>query len=969
MDTLVLQYNVSLGNRVQLSSAELRKDDGECELWPIDPKGYSYDGLIELSHKMVNTLGAVVSIAGSSGSVAVRGYLESLQAQGRQLREALLPDEVIERLETRPSIQHIIFRCDPLLNGVPYGCIFLWNDFLYFSHAIGKQLLSQHCPPSLPAQATDSYQGFSILDPDRQLMAEMGANDSKKFQDIWDMFRERWDDAFTQKISFQERTFRSVNKETVEEVLQMNHFVNFIIHHIYSDEDPSQSGYILRLDRNGEPAVVFTANDLYNSLSTGDQRPRIILSVSCESGITRGWEADWPQDDHLHGIVDSMLRLGIPHYIGTLVKVPVIDSLQIVLPFYKAIALGHTVGESLRQARFAFRKNRSDTLDAGTILGLAFILYGDPSKAYFCAEGHCTNSIATVGCTDVSPENSICNRTVCPEEAGFGQKRCELHWAQKQISCSAGHIVDSLADVKFCSVDGCSNTFCQDCTGSANSLCWFHSCHNGHEIKGIVRKTCLDTQEIHPKEKRTVCPLDDGWIRSLCDLCLSALEGAAQEQQVCPHDGKFITKDNPWSGICVDPGCGKQICSECRSWHEATMYCRDPQRDRNAKDAGWLNYLEKKGQKEHQLASRSHLREISSAAEKFQATILTNVKERKKRFDLMPRLSLPIWEIIGPQGRILGVEDTKADLGDKFFGILKTEWKLPIDLTTDNQWYPPEDWLIELRQVNQLKIHVVKSTWGSPIIVGVSTLAPVKFKSNCGPVIAPGDAGHIRNIEQTIKNWWKKDNSRKMPDIYLVVLGVGGWVRNLEPISRPGFLSVLAEPAGGSWAVLIPEMEGRQEYVRSFVELLKPETFYMRLNIIRRWIEKHLKTWDSVSLFRVQEEVEKQSTKTITDHEVLDVFKILSEKDNYTLCKLNDKPAIRCATQAERSRRLLQRRWVELSAVVVGVIASVAIWQLRPWILRSPTNHWTSWLIATLFCVLLCQIFGQFLKKISKYLR
>jgi len=969
MDTLILQYNVSPGNRVQLSSAELRKDDGKNELWPSDPKGCSYDDLIECSNKIVNTLGAAVSVVGSSGSVAATGYLESLQVQGRQLREALLPDEVIERLKARPSIHHIIFRCDPLLNGVPYGCIFLWNDFLCFSHTIGKQLLSQHHPPALHTQVTDSYKGFSILDPDRQLMVEMGTDDSKKFQDAWDTFRGGWDGALAQKIFFQERTFRSVSKETVEEVLQLNQFVNFVCHHIYSDEDPSLSGYVLSADRDGRPTEVFTAKDLYSSLSSGDQRPRLILSVSCESGITRGWEAGWPQDDRLHGIVDSTLRLGIPHYIGTLVKVPAINSVPILLPFHKAVASGQTVGESLRQARLAFRNNKSDPLDAGTILGLAFVLYGDPSRAYFCADGHCTDGIAIVGCAHVLPDNSICNQTVCPQEAGFGQKRCGQHWVQKQITCSAGHMVDGLADIEACSVDGCLNTLCQNCIGSAKTLCWFHSCHNGHEIVDSARKTCIDLQEIHPKEKRTVCPLDDGWMKGLCIQCLSALGEAAQEQQVCPHDGRFVTQSNPWSGVCVDPGCGRQICSECWPWHEATMYCRDPQRGRNEKDAGWLNHLKEQGQKDHHLASLPRLREISAAAEKFQATILTNVKEQKKRFNLMPRLSLPIREIIGPQGRILGVEDTRTDLGDKFFSILQTEWQLPIDLATGNQWQPAEDWLIELRQVNQLKIHVIKSTWGSPVILGVSTLAPVEFESNRGPVITPGDAGHIRNIEKMIEKWWKQGNSQKTPDIYLVVLSEGEWVPGLEPIYRPGLLAVLAEPAGDSWAVHTPEMEGRQEYVRSFVALLKPETAYMRLNIIRKWVEEHLKTWDSVSLFKVQEEVEKQSAKTVTDHEVLDVFKILSETGNYTLCKLNDKPAIRCATQTERNRRLLQRRWVELAAVAAGIIVSVAIWQLRPWILRSSLNHWTSWLITTVVCVLLCQILGQFFKKIGKYLK
>jgi hypothetical protein len=967
MDTLVLQYNVSPVNRVGLSSAELRKDNGQTELWPSEPTLCGYNELLKQSRQIVSTSETAASIYGSSRTEVVTSHLESLQAQGRLLRQSILPDEIVRRLEARPSIRHIVFRCDPLLNGVPYGHIYLWNDFLCFSYAIGKQLLSQHRPQAIPLQVTDSYKGFSIVDPDNQLTGEMQTDDSKKFQNAWDTFRERWGSDFVKQISFGERTFRSISKGTVEEVFQRNQFVNFVCHHVYNEKDPSLSGYVLKVDEHAEPAVVFTAGDLLNCLTAGDQRPRLILSVSCESGITRGWEADWPQDDRLHGIVDSTLRLGILHYIGTLVKIPAVSSVQIVLPFYTAIASGQTIGESLRKARLAFRSGKSDSLDPGTIIGLAFVLYGDPSVAYFCGEGHCTDGVATVGCTHVLPNGSICGRIVCPKEPGFDQRRCKVHWVRIQTTCSAGHKVENTDALHNCSVRDCANTFCQDCIGAAKSLCWFHSCHNGHEVKGNIRKSCTDPQSIHKDEKRTVCPSDDGWMRGLCDECLVVLTEATQEQPVCPHDGRFITKKNPWSGVCADPSCNRQTCSKCAALHEATMYCQDPTRSKTEKDSGWLDYIERYSEKDPRIVSRTRLREIAVIAEQFQANVLTNVKERIRCLSLMPRLSLPISEIIGPQARVLKVQEAAAQLGRELSVKLQERWDIPLNHTINQQWQPPDKWQQELSTINQLQVHVIQSTWGRPVILAVSTLGPVEFRSKQGPVIIQGDADHINIIKEIIRLWWLKGKGKEMPDLYLLVLGIGGWITGIKPQYSPGFLTVLAKSQGDGWAVSTPPIDGMPAYIRSFIRLLEPETTYMRMESIRKFIEEYLKKWNSVTVSKVQEKIEQKSGRSIDSRDILSVFQLLVETDNYVSIEVNKRPALRPSTAAERAEKLIRRRWVGLVATVAGIVVSIAIWQFRPWILCWLPDHWISWTIATVFCVLLCQVLGQFLSKLGKF--
>lgn len=971
MDKLILWYNVCPVNRVQLT-VELRKDTGHSELWSTYPHICDYDKLIDLSVKMQHTLQEAIIIGSGPEKADATGHLESLRSLGTDLRKALLPDDVVERLKLGSFVHNVIFECDPLLNGVPYGHMFIWSDFLCFSFAVGKQLLSKREPQVVFFKSEDVYKSYSIFDPDRQLSTEMKPEDYEKFVGNWDRFREICNAIPSLKIRFDERAFRPVTKKQAEEAIRYNQFVNFVCHHIFDEENPDASGYVLENGKTSKPKVVFTAADMLECLGAGDQRPRLILSVSCESGITRGWEDDWPENKRLHGMVDAVLRKGIPHYISTVAEIPAVSSSSILTSFYKVITSGQTVGESLRQAMLAFRSDRSDPLDIGTIMGLAFVLYGDPSIAYFCNEGHHTDNMPTVTCSSIDESGSICGLVVCQKEEGFGQRRCNKHWKGQLLRCSAGHKVPDSASLQVCSADGCVNTLCQECTGSAMGLCWFHACNNGHKIKiDAGRKICQDPRRVHPEEKRTVCPLDNGWLRGACDECLAASEEITKIQEVCPHCGRFVTQVNPWYGMCSH--CGMQTCAaqDCGPWQEATLYCRKPRQSKEEKDKSWLDHLERIRQRDCHVASCSYLTDILEIVEQFQANVLTNVKEQTKRFGLMPRLSLPVREIIGPQGRILDVKEGKADLGGQLFSALQSQWntKLPIAPDTGDRWQPPAVWLKKLREVNQLRIHAVKGTWGQPIIVAVVTLIPVEFNPNVGPVIVPANVGHLKRIEETIENWWQDGKHRRKLDIYLVVLAVEGWAPNLKPRYQPRLLTIHAEPCVDGWAVSTPQMAGMPNYISSFVRLLEPETVYMRTERIRKWVVKYINIWGSVTAFKAQEEIEKQSGKPLDSRDVMGVFSKLVEVGDYKLCEINGKPALRPATPSERSRRFLRRRGVEVVAFVIGIVASLIIWQIRPVIIFWLPINWLSWLLSTIFFVLLCEVFGKIIKKILKIYR
>ena len=277
MNKLILRYDVGPANNIQLT-VEPRKDNGHSELSTY-PDIYKYDDLIALSLEIHGVLQEAANI----GDEGTKGHLEELTKRGKKLRKALIPPEVIKMLETDRTLQHIMVRCNPLLNGVPYGCIFIWGDFLCFIRAIGKQLLSQKETQTVIAPVTDTYRGFNIVDPHQQLREEMEPNDYQNLEQEWDKFREVWDAGLKNRISFDEWTFRSISKDRVGHAINHNQFVNFVCHHMYDEENPAASGYVLEKDKSGKPIVVFTARDLVIN-AHGSSFRSVVSPVSHEVG-------------------------------------------------------------------------------------------------------------------------------------------------------------------------------------------------------------------------------------------------------------------------------------------------------------------------------------------------------------------------------------------------------------------------------------------------------------------------------------------------------------------------------------------------------------------------------------------------------------------------------------------------------------------------------------------------------------
>lgn len=531
MNTLVLKYSVHEGlaeaaaaapapRRVQLTW-ELHPNFGQVVVLGTKPEVCPYHLLEDLGRK---TLAALRSGFGDMHECELpedyetaSSHLEkSLRSLGRALGGALLPAEVIAKLQSERTITHLVFQYDPLLHWAPFDCIYLADDFICFRYATARQLLARipAAVPPRPHRPGQPYRAFSLVDTLADLRPEVRGQ--------FNQFRAAWVSAGRDgKIDFAQGRIGPIAPAHFTEALRSHDLVSLILHH-QSDQDPQRTGLVLGTTSDAPAAQLFTARDLQAAFPPGTLPPLVLLAICCRSGSAEGWEKTWgTAGEQMHWLVDAAQSAGVRTYLGTITNIPPLPTPAVLAAFYEALLAGYSVGESLRQARLALRRNRDNPLDGGTLLGLGYALYGNPALACFCAgASHRLDDGPSVLC-EAPLKEGTCGKAVCPEDGGYHDRRCHEHWTPP--ACSAGHPVARPDTLLKCSADHCQNTFCPRCSGHGHSRCWEHCCHEGHPIAAGARRRCPDpTGKTHPHEKRSVCPLDAGWLRGLCRECLDA---------------------------------------------------------------------------------------------------------------------------------------------------------------------------------------------------------------------------------------------------------------------------------------------------------------------------------------------------------------------------------------------------------------------------------------------------------------
>ncbi|NLH72792.1 MAG: CHAT domain-containing protein [Verrucomicrobia bacterium] len=489
----------------------IRRNDGRLVFSRTYPRLCVKSKLEDTSGRFVRTVSAAIHAMGSSvdlQSAAV--FYGELQRLGSDLGQQLLPAEMAGLL-LDDEVRHVTFCCDPRLNGVPFEGIWLGGDFLSHRFGTGRELLST-APTACGGASRGSPLPFSaklfLALPEDLDEAERTAVESQA-ADFERQWRARETPAAIQFDPVQSDEL--ILPEDVLEAFRTRDLVGIYGHHDYDANAPASSGYRLSGGRT------FTAQQLLEGFGPGQVAPRLVFSLCCESAITRGWEETWPASKQLYGMVDAAKRIGVEHYIGTLVRIPALRTVGVFHSFFHALANGYSVGEALRRARMSFRQNGTNPSDGGTILGLALTLYGDPSAALVSRSGHSTAEVHAPAC-EGRTQDGFCGKAVAPQDPGYALRLCPDHYSPE--CCGAGHVLAPGSSVKRCA--RCQNAVCLKCSGwgRESPLCVEHCCYDGHEIVAGIRKLCSDPQARHPGEKRSICPLDEGWLRGLCRDCL-----------------------------------------------------------------------------------------------------------------------------------------------------------------------------------------------------------------------------------------------------------------------------------------------------------------------------------------------------------------------------------------------------------------------------------------------------------------
>jgi hypothetical protein len=355
---------------------------------------------------------------------------EALIPVARVLTGMLIPDALGTEIQSAEAPLVIEFRVDPVLNQVPWELLFLGRDFLSFSHATGRQVLSRSGRTVTPRpQGSGDLRSAYIVDPCPIGEDRLSESLVKAAKDVWG----RWEaDAGDNRIRFARegtKISESVSGERLTRLLRGHDLVLVLGHHADRSRAPKQAPHLeglLITDDQGMAPALYPPVAMLSALQPPNVPPELLFWLACESGLATGWGEDWPNDKRIYGFVDAAVRAGVTHFIGSSIPVPEAAAADLVEPFLLGLAMGCSVGEALRRARVAARSGEVDPASGGSLVGLAFSLFGRPSMGLLNAAGKRIGGQLAHPCLHVE-DGVRCGQLHLPGEAGAGNQRCAVH--------------------------------------------------------------------------------------------------------------------------------------------------------------------------------------------------------------------------------------------------------------------------------------------------------------------------------------------------------------------------------------------------------------------------------------------------------------------------------------------------------------------------------------------------------------
>ena len=375
LDSLVTQCN-----RRHIVDIDLKESDPGPEYLELEFKYQCHDEGMTASHPL-RIRGHKVGLAkskeladnlshelqGLNGLAGNRPPLANIEKIAGELFEQLIPDDLSERLRKESACAYLVLNLPAELTWMPWEL--LWDPekkhFLCQAFKISRYLQKTGADfRKAEMRRLEARSGRSLILTGNTSSPQLEAEAEKAEV-------ERYFDQLFYNLAW---CYIAEGSHCGLELLESDFDIcHFIGHGKFVAEDPRQSGWVMR------DSSVLTCKEIEGNASKTLKFPLLIFANSCDSA--HPGVAD--SGAYVHLLYHAFLRLGVPHYIGTINKVQDrfedrnkemhYPAAEFARDFYRSLACGCSVGEALCIARRgAFGK-------PGAPIWASYVHYGDPA--------------------------------------------------------------------------------------------------------------------------------------------------------------------------------------------------------------------------------------------------------------------------------------------------------------------------------------------------------------------------------------------------------------------------------------------------------------------------------------------------------------------------------------------------------------------------------------------------------------
>lgn len=326
---------VALAEKMKLS-AEVRSELGENQQL-----------LLGLAERLRSPVPPLVTQRRGSGAE------EELLQLGNYSFGHLIPLGVKTAL-LQSSADHLRLDVDEELIDLPWELLHDDDGYLCLGFAVGRRIISGNAPPEISRSPTapSETKALVVADPTKDLPA--AREEGRRVSQV--LSSRGLDVSFYYGDQLSKKEFLLALSEA-----DLLHFAG----HAQFDRSHPDESYLSLCDGKAH------AFEIQRFLNSG--APSLVFLNACWSGEeARGAEAMSPM---VRSLSRTFMFAGAAAFLGYVVPIPDTTATELAVDFYSGVALGLTIGESLRQAR-ARGKLRSPGSD---LTWASALLYGDPT--------------------------------------------------------------------------------------------------------------------------------------------------------------------------------------------------------------------------------------------------------------------------------------------------------------------------------------------------------------------------------------------------------------------------------------------------------------------------------------------------------------------------------------------------------------------------------------------------------------